>query len=405
MVDSRILIVEDSPTQAEALRSLLEDHYTRVDVATNGEQALTLLDEDRYELILSDVIMPGMNGYELCHAVKARFAGARGPSFILVTSQNEPGDVVRGLAAGADNYITKPYHPESLLARIQTVLAQRAQRPRSEGGASIVQFLGETFAVAAERPQILSFLLAAFEDLVRTNRDLDESRRAAEGATRARDDMLATVSHDLRNPLGTIYTSAAMMLEMDLSEAARTQQIAIIHRTANRMMRLLEDLVQISHIEAGHFAVDRELQPVGPIIDDAIEMLLSLAADKGINVVSDVADANAAVCADRNRVVQAVSNLTANAIKFTERGGTIILRTFNKDDLVVIAVEDTGAGIAADHVKYIFDRFYQVSNKQRHGAGLGLAIVRGIADAHGGQVWVESELGRGSTFYLGLPAI
>lgn len=397
-MSTRILVVEDSPTQAEALRALLETRGFTVGVASSGEAALEQLTTASFDLILSDVMMPGMDGYQLCRAVRERFPER--PAFILLTSQNEPRDIVRGLAAGADSYVTKPYDAEPLLERITSVLAARTSSGRP---ADDIEFMGEDFEIAAGRQQILAFLLASFEDLVRTNRELERSKQKAEAATRARDDVLAMVSHDLRNPLGTIYTSAAMMLEMVLPEAVRNQQIAIIHRTAGRMMRLLEDLLDVSRMEAGRFAVSRESQPVGPIVDETLEMLEPLAAEKGIRVEVDIGDPGTSVFADRHRLLQVLTNLTGNAVKFTERGGRVRIVVQEQGSEIVIAVTDTGRGIAPDHLPRIFDRFYQVQNKSQAGAGLGLAIVKGIVDAHDGRVWAESAPDRGTTFSVALP--
>ena len=401
MNDARILIVEDSPTQAEALRALLEPQF-EIGVAASGEAALELLQQSPYDLVLSDVMMPGMNGYELCRAVKDTFAPESRPGFILLTSLNDPSDVVRGLEAGADTYITKPYEPRPLLERINTALRNRSAARRPDDGDEVT-FLDKSYTITAGRNQILSFLLAAFEDLVRTNTALQESKQAAEAATRARDDVLAMVSHDLRNPLATIYTSSAMMMDMPLPDETRKQQIGIIHRTARRMMRLLEDLLDVSRMEAGGFAVTQSAQPVAGIIDDAMEMLQPVANEKGITVVTDVAHGDTLVLADKNRILQALSNLTGNAVKFTPAGGTVTIRTELNDQLAVFSVADTGPGISSDQLPRVFERFYQGGARSVEGAGLGLAIVRGIIKAHGGDVWVESELGQGTTFSFSLP--
>lgn len=401
MPDFRILIVEDSPTQAEGLRYFLEENELDAEIARSAEAALEILAERRFDIVLSDVMMPGLNGYELCVRIKSMEAP---PAVILLTSQNHPGDVVRGLAAGADNYITKPYDPGQLLARIERVRGAIGQVEAAGSATSDVEFLGENFSIGADRPQILGFLLAAFEDLARSNTELEASKRAAESATRARDEVLATVSHDLRNPLATIYTSAAMMLEMSVSEHIRTQQIALIHRTANRMMRLLEDLLDVSRMDAGHFSVNREAQPIGDIMGDVLEMLQPVAAAQGLSIMEDIVAPETQVLADRNRLIQAITNVTANAVKFTPAGGTISLATRNDAEMVTLEITDTGAGIPAHHLPHIFNRFYQVEGgPTKTGAGLGLAIVKGIVEAHGGTVEVRSTVGEGTTFSITLP--
>jgi signal transduction histidine kinase len=401
MSNARILIVEDSPTQAEALRALLEPKF-EVGVAGSGEAALDLLRQSSFDVVLSDVMMPGMNGYELCRAVKDTFPPESRPGFILLTSLNDPSDVVRGLEAGADTYITKPYEPRPLLERINTTLRNRAAARQPDDGDQVT-FLDKSYTIAAGRNEILSFMLAAFEDLVRTNSALQESKQAAEAATRARDDVLAMVSHDLRNPLSTIYMSSALMMDMSLPDDTRKQQVGIIHRTARRMMRLLEDLLDVSRMEAGGFSVTQAAQPVAGIIEDAMEMLQPVANEKGIAVITDVANGDTLVLVDKNRILQALTNLTGNAVKFTPQGGTVTIRTELNGQQAVFSVSDTGPGIPGEQLPRVFDRFYQGGARSVEGAGLGLAIVRGIITAHGGEVWVESELGQGTTFHFTVP--
>jgi DNA-binding response OmpR family regulator len=178
MRDAEILIVDDSATQLEALRSLLAEAGYRVRTARDGIEALAHLGEDGIDLVLSDVIMPGMSGYELCTAIKER-RGEASPPVVLLTSLADPTDIVRGLECGADNYITKPYEAEHLLARIAQVLDNRELRRGRERGAAIpIRFLDETFTIRSDREQVLDLLLSSFEELIRTNDALQESKRA-----------------------------------------------------------------------------------------------------------------------------------------------------------------------------------------------------------------------------------
>src|SRR5690606_3149587 len=295
-----------SPTQLEALRALLAGAGYDVTTSRSGEEALQQVRERPPDLVLTDVLMPGMSGYELCARIKQECDGNDAPAVVLLTSLQDPRDIVRGLESRADSYITKPYQPEHLLSRIATVLENRQLRRAGVGSGGVrIHFLGEEFTISSAPEQILELLLASFEELTRTNRELQENRRAlaeahrreleheqaarahaeetaqrmeqlmreAKAATRARDDVLATVSHDLKNPVGTIYTSAALMLEMPLDEAQRTRQIGIIRRTAERMNRLIQDLLDVSRMDAGRFSVDPTPERAGSLVAEALEML------------------------------------------------------------------------------------------------------------------------------------
>ncbi|HEU5207883.1 MAG TPA: hybrid sensor histidine kinase/response regulator [Longimicrobiales bacterium] len=434
---SAVLIVDDSPTQLEALRSVLVDAGLEVLTAGSGEEAFDIACGDRPEIVLSDVVMPGMSGFDLCRAIKQRL-GEAAPAVVLLTSLADPRDIVRGLEAGADNYITKPYSPEHLIQRVRWVLENRALRregQRSEG--LRIRFMNEEFVLRAAPEQMLEMLLGSFEDLSHTNRALRASQEAlsaasarelereqrareeaertaetmerlareAEAATRARDDLLATVSHDLRNPIGTIYTSAALLLDLPLDDTQRQRQVQIIKRTAERMNRLIQDLLDASRIEAGHFTVEPHPVTVRSLVDDAHEMLAPIADADGISLSEDVDDPDARVMADAERVQRVLSNLVGNAVKFTPRGGSIHLRVDRDGDMCRFSVHDQGPGIPPENLDRVFDRYWQGNSGAGGGAGLGLAIARGIVAAHGGRIWAESEPGQGATFRFTLPLV
>jgi signal transduction histidine kinase len=295
-----------------------------------------------------------------------------------------------------------------------------------------VHFLGETYQIASDPPQILALLLSSFEELIRTNAALQQSKRQladaherelkgeqeararaeentrrmevlkqkAEAATRARDEVLATVSHDLKNPLGTIYTSSTLLLDVELRPDAHRRQLEIIRRTAERMDRLIQDLLDVSRIESGHLPLEPRPESARSLIIEASDLLQGIARAKDITLHRELPGTDAAVRADRNRVLQVFSNLIGNAVKFTAAGGGVTLGAAVADDHVRFAVSDTGVGITAEDLPRIFDRFWRGS--EGGGSGLGLAIARGIVEAHGGEITAESGPG-GTTFTFTLP--
>jgi signal transduction histidine kinase len=224
---------------------------------------------------------------------------------------------------------------------------------------------------------------------------------AAQRATRARDDMLGVVSHDLRNPIHSIYMGGSFLLDLlppEGKELERTQA-AVIKRAAERANRLIQDLLDITHIESGRLSIDVRPYSAASLVDEAIEQVRMQAAEQGITLVRGEVDGGM-VHADRDRVLQALGNLLGNAIKFTPRGGrvTVFARVSPTD--ARFAVSDSGSGIPNEHLPHLFDRYWQASRKDRRGVGLGLSIVKGIAEAHGGEVRVETAPGAGSTFTL-----
>lgn len=218
----------------------------------------------------------------------------------------------------------------------------------------------------------------------------------AQRALRGRDELLAVVSHDLRNPLN-IVALALQMMESDPEAAPSALPRA--KRAADRMLRLIEDLLDVARIDAGTLSVEPTRVEVGTLLDDTLEQHRVLAADKRILLVRDYDRHVGWVLADRHRLGQALANLLGNALKFTPAAGTIRLGAEACGDRIAIWVADTGPGIAREHLGHIFDRFWQPQHR-RDGVGLGLAIVKGIVDAHGGTIEVDSTPGVGTTFRI-----
>jgi PAS domain S-box-containing protein len=227
------------------------------------------------------------------------------------------------------------------------------------------------------------------------------AREEAEAAVRSRDDILAIVSHDLRNPLNTISMSLAL-IEMDQASERSRAQAGIIRRAIGNMNRLIQDLLDVNQIAAGQLVVRPQPVPVAALLDDARATLAALAMRKSQRL-EIAAGEGAAVLADRDRVAQVLSNLVGNAAKFTPEGGRIVVSTEPAPAEVRFCVSDTGPGIEAQDLPHIFDRFWQVRRVRRGGVGLGLAITRGIVEAHGGRIWARSVPGLGSEFFFTLP--
>jgi PAS domain S-box-containing protein len=220
-------------------------------------------------------------------------------------------------------------------------------------------------------------------------------------AVAERDRVLAFVSHDLRNPLHTI-TMASGLLREDIPEEKKQAHINIIGRAARQMTRLIEDLLDLARIDGGGLGIAPEPCDCGELVEAALELLQPLAESRRLELCAEASCATP-VLADRERIIQVFTNLVSNAVDHTPAGGSIELRAELIDGEAVLSVRDTGRGIPAEDVAFVFDRFWRAQAMGGNGAGLGLAIVKGIVEAHHGRVWVESELGVGTTFYFTLP--
>ena len=252
-----------------------------------------------------------------------------------------------------------------------------------------------------ERGQPTRMVGTAFDITARKRAEeaLRLSEAAAKQATQARDDILGVVAHDLRNPLSAI-ASLAEVLRVKGAEREVGEEIAA---AANRMNRLIGDLLDVTMMEAGRISLKRERLPASEIITDALEGQTPLASSASLELRLETAPELPDISADRDRLLQVFENLIGNAIKFTKPGGRITLGATTRPGEVIFSVSDTGRGIASTHVPHVFDRFWQAPGTERRGMGFGLSIVKGIVEAHGGRAWVQSSPGQGSTFFFTIP--
>ena len=227
----------------------------------------------------------------------------------------------------------------------------------------------------------------------------------AEETIDAREQVLKIVSHDLRNPLHTISMCAALMLDIPLTTEQQGENLRRIKRAGERMNRLIQDLLDVAKLEAGRVGISARSVQVEPLLRESHEMLAPLAAEHSLALELRVAPTLPDVTADSGRVLQVLSNLVGNAIKFTPAGGRIVVAAEPSPSGVRFSVSDTGPGIPKEQLARLFGRFWQADTTDRRGIGLGLTIAKGIVDAHGGRIWVESTVGEGTTFYFTIGTI
>jgi two-component system sensor kinase FixL len=231
-----------------------------------------------------------------------------------------------------------------------------------------------------------------------------EATAAAQAAVHARDDVLHVVSHDLGNSLSAIVVNTSVLLKtLPPEQEDVRQRVASVRDLARRMQRLRQDLLDVATIEQGGLSIEWDSWHPAAVVAESLEAFAPLAAEKGVELAAQVDDGVPEVEGDRERVLQVLANLLGNAVKFTPAGGRVLLRVEAAPDEVRFAVRDTGPGIAPENQPHVWDRFWKSRTSNRHGAGLGLAIARGIVEAHGGRIWLESAVGAGSVFTFTLP--
>ncbi len=434
-----ILIVEDSPTQAERLRRLIQSVRYKARVAGNGRLALEAIAAHKPHLVLSDIVMPEMDGYELCRAIKADPA-MRDIPVILVTSLNDPKDIIRGIECGADNFIRKPYAEDYLLNRIGHMLVNQKLRKDQNMEVGIALYLGEQkHFINAERQQILDLLISTYEQAVQVNSELQARERQVielnmrlahhagqletinreialknvelGEASRMKSAFIANMSHELRTPLNAIigFTGALLMRLPGPLTDEQDKQLNTIRGSARHLLSLINDILDVAKIEAGKVTLAVEKVQCQDLVREVAETLRPLAAQKGLALEVALDEQPITLDTDRRALTQILINLANNAIKFTEKGAvrvTLAQRALADGTRATeFSVADTGAGIREEDQAKLFQAFSQLdSTSTRHaeGAGLGLYLCQNLANVLGGSLFFKSEFGQGSTFTLQL---
>jgi signal transduction histidine kinase len=239
-----------------------------------------------------------------------------------------------------------------------------------------------------------------------TDTDLANERARSDHALAARDEFMSVVSHDLRNMLNAIGGSAELIAQ-GVSRDNHEEQVRMgarrIQRFATRMTRLVRDLVDVASIHAGKLAVVAEVGDPAPVVLEAVETFLPQAAAGRVALVTEILRPSSVLAFDPARILQVLTNLLSNALKFTPVGGKVVVHVEGAGPDMRFAVSDTGPGVPSDQLEAVFKRFFQVSKNDRRGVGLGLYISRAIVEGHGGRIWAENRTGAGSTFYFTLP--
>ncbi|MDP2627331.1 MAG: response regulator [Candidatus Rokubacteria bacterium] len=422
-MERTILVVEDSRTQAERLQLLLDVAGYRVDVASNGREGLERARLSRPDLIISDVVMPEMDGYDFCRALKSTEELRRIP-FVLLTQRGAPQDVIRGFQCGADNFITKPFEDDLLLERLQRIFAHLELR---QGGRLDVEITlgsgGQQIVINADKQQMIELLFSTLDDLVRLNGQLAESQRVIEDYARTLEAqvqerterllqtekiatmglLLAGVAHELNNPL-SVVKGHADLLQLAVPEGPLAVRARKIGQAAERCTRIVRNFLSL----ARQYPPERKATRLNQLVHEAVELLGYQLRTAGLEVRLDLAQDLPPLWADPHQLNQVLVNLIANAQHaMREHPAPKRLTMTTREDRargqVVLEVADTGPGIAAEVQAKIFEPFFS-TKEPGEGTGLGLSICRGIVESHDGTLTVRSEPGRGAVFTVDLPA-
>ncbi|MGH9220348.1 MAG: ATP-binding response regulator, partial [Vicinamibacterales bacterium] len=406
-----ILVVDDRDENLMALEAVLSDPSYRLVRAKSGREALKeVLDQD-FALILLDVVMPGVDGYETATLIRERPRSRQTPIIFLTANDFGVNYVFRGYTVGAVDYLVKPVPADVLRSKVAVFVELfRRQELLRQGFEELETKIAERTKELATANVALS---AEIEERAKIEKERvlllkreQSARLEAERANRLKDEFLATLSHELRTPLNAIMGWAHVLTQTSHDRDTVQRASNVIRQNAMSQAQLIDDILDVSRIVGGRLVIESGSVPVRRVIEDAIDSLMPAASAKAIQVNRDLQD-DLSVLGDRDRLQQVVWNLVSNAFKFTPKGGSVTVRLNEVNGDVQVEVVDTGIGISPDFLPFVFDRFRQAdsSMSRRHnGLGLGMAIVRHLVELHGGTVTVESAgENKGTTFRLRLP--
>ncbi len=394
----RIVVIEDSRTQAERLRLLLEANGYSVDIATDGHDGLAACQTDPLPAaVISDVIMPSMDGYELARRLKADPRTADIP-LMLLTTLDRPDVVYKAVAAGADNFIGKPYSSDRLLARLKRMID--GTRPTPTG--IVVSEQDGPVVIEASPSRLAALLYSALEDATERAAQLERHRAQLEQANHHRQALMRLVAHELRTPLSTLSVRAKLEAVRQGQEAEPQSLTSVVVRNVSRMVRIIDDLVDATNIDLGTLTAERETVDLTGVVERAVEEAAMMASTERVSLE---APPNLMVHGDARRLEQVVVNFLTNAIKYSPEPTPILVQVALEDARVTVSIKDHGIGLSAEDRAHVFERYFRAEPGQKYadGMGLGLHICKHIVELHGGQIGVDSELGKGSTFWFSLP--
>lgn len=357
--NSTIMIVDDIPENLQVLGSIFAAKQANLIVAQDGETAISNAKEEIPDIILLDIAMPGTNGFDVCGALKED-PTTRNIPIIFVTAKTSAEDLQKGFEMGAVDYVTKPFNPSELLMRVSNHL------------------------------------------------ELSKSQKSLEKLLDDKNKFISLVAHDIKSPLSSVKALMGILVdEYDTMDDTEKKEIVVsLHESIESQYSFVDDLLKWGQLQLNRVELHKVLVTPEHIIKSIISVLKLNASNKSISLDSEI-KTDKKIFADATHVENVISNLVSNAIKFSPKDGSIVIAAESADDMIVISVKDNGVGMSDSEKDKLFKKniiHTTLGTNDEKGTGLGLLLTKEMVEKNGGQIWFESVLGKGTTFFVSFPA-
>lgn len=420
--DVKVLMVEDSPTQSMILETLLKQKGCIVKTASNGNDALEYLKEFKPTIVISDVVMPEMNGYELCRSIKSN-AESKDVPVMLLTSLFDPVDVIKAIECGADNFLVKPCPKDLLYFHIENILENRKIRgDLTNQNVFEFYFGGVRYHLPMKPIQITDLLLSTYSSATARNFEYHEAHHElniVKSELNAKSDELQRIKQQKNHLMDlaqnflsgslTSLQSDCTSLISSFSDKMDPAALAIITRMkerSNAMLNLISEFLNVSVVESLDIRLNLRKQNLTAIIKQNLELNEKLALKKDVRLQFIAEDNIPEIPVDSYRFEHVLNILIDNAVKYSAAGATVEIRLAKTTSEVLLSVRNQGQGLTATQIDALFglyERFSRKGSAEEGSSGLSLAIAKNIISEHRGRIWVESEEGKGTIFWIALP--
>lgn len=373
--ENKILIVDDIPKNIQILGNILKNKSYHISYAQSGKEALSLIDVNDFDLILLDIMMPGMDGYEVCRQLKKDEKTSDIP-IIFLTAKADKESVVNGFRSGAEDYLTKPFNADELLARVDTHLALKNQK------AQLRQMNKTLEDKVAERTQ-----------------QLEEANSQLRSLERAKSDFLSIISHELRTPLNGIQ-GLIELLEDESQTNEQSEYLDYLKEASDRLVKFSEIAILVTSLKLEKYKLSYSPQRVSYLIDNILEKFRQVADEKNVSIHTSISPEDIKISLDFDLVRSSLEGLLDNALKFSPENGCVDICAYLEDQRPVLEFRDEGPGFSEEVLAKMFHYFNSNDVMNSEGLGLSVAAVKLVMDAHGGKIDIKNRNTKGAVIKL-----